>query len=66
METVCLHSPCKCPPARNSDYCCDACSSADMSGGSQGRRLRLRARRLSARTPRGAAAGAGALNPRSV
>jgi hypothetical protein len=36
METVCLHSPCKCPPARNSDYCCDACSSADMSGGVEG------------------------------
>lgn len=36
METVCLHSPCKCRPARDSDYCCDGCSSADMSGGAKG------------------------------
>jgi hypothetical protein len=32
MENVCLHNPCSCKPARNSDYCCDACASADKSG----------------------------------
>jgi hypothetical protein len=36
MEIVCLHGPCKCRPARESDYCCDACASADMAGAKTG------------------------------